>query len=47
MNDGSILLPGLPDDILQRMQTHVTKKRSTFRSLGLANRFFSKDSVVL
>jgi pyruvate kinase len=35
------------DDILQRMQTHVTKKRATFRSLGLVNRFFSKDSIEL
>ncbi len=33
------------DDILQRMQTHVTKKRSNFRSLRLADRFFSKDSI--
>ena len=35
------------DDILQRMQTHVTKKRSTFRSLRLADRFFSKDGEAL
>jgi len=35
------------DDILQRMQAHVTKKKSTFRSLGLAKRFFSKDSLAL
>lgn len=33
------------DDILQRMQTHLAKKRSTFRSLRLADRFFSKEST--
>jgi pyruvate kinase len=33
------------DDILRRMQTHVTKKRSTFRSLRLADRFFSKRGM--
>ena len=35
------------DDILQRMQTHVTKKRSNFRSLRLADRFFASDSSAL
>ncbi len=35
------------DDILQRMQSHVTKKRSTFRRLRLADRFFAKDRVAL
>jgi hypothetical protein len=33
------------DDILRRMQTHVSKKRSTFRSLRLADRFFSQDGL--
>lgn len=33
------------DDILRRMQTHVTKKRSIFRSLRLADRFFAKSGI--
>jgi pyruvate kinase len=31
------------DDILQRMQTHVTKKRSILRGLKLADRFLAKE----
>lgn len=34
---------GVLDDILQRMETHVTKKRSILRGLKLADRFLSQD----
>jgi pyruvate kinase len=33
------------DDILQRMQTHVTKKRSILRGLKLADRFLNKENA--
>ena len=35
---------GLLDDILQRMQTHLTKKRSMLRDLKVAERFLSQDT---
>jgi len=34
---------GVLDDILRRMQTHVTKKRSMLRELKVANRFLSQE----
>jgi pyruvate kinase len=35
---------GVLDDILQRMQTHLTKKRSMLRDLKVAERFLSQDT---
>ena len=35
---------GVLDDILQRMQTHLTKKRSMLRDLKVAERFLSQDA---
>ena len=35
---------GVLDDILQRMQTHLTKKRSMLRELKVAGRFLSQDT---
>jgi pyruvate kinase len=35
---------GVLDDILQRMQTHLTKKRSMLRELKVAERFLSQDT---
>ena len=35
---------GVLNDILQRMETHVTKKRSILRGLKLADRFLSQDT---
>jgi hypothetical protein len=34
----------LRGDILQRMQTHLTKKRSMLRDLKVAERFLSQDT---
>jgi pyruvate kinase len=31
------------DDILQRMETHVTKKRSMLRELNVAKRFLRQE----
>jgi pyruvate kinase len=35
---------GVLDDILQRMQTHLTKKRSMLRDLKVAERFLSQET---
>jgi pyruvate kinase len=35
---------GVLDDILQRMQTHLTKKRSMLRDLKVAERFLRPDA---
>ena len=35
---------GVLDDILERMQTHLTKKRSMLRELKVAERFLSQDT---
>jgi pyruvate kinase len=32
------------DDILQRMEAHVTKKRSMLRELNVANRFLHQET---
>jgi pyruvate kinase len=45
LNKGPYILKavGVLDDILRRMQSHVTKKRSMLRELQLARRFFRQD----